>query len=254
MDIRTTIVCMCSSAADIEFLGHIAGPVTAALRHGLARTFIPATDGGQIPAGPVVLLLSPALEVRAQTPQTRRYLQVLVPPQAEGQAPIPAGAYNVAAQLLAAEAGVDDNPPVARVHLAGGRWLTLRAARMDANPTTPAPAGRDVAVSIEPTTAGDRVTVFARACGLTPREAELLQHLAGGATTREVAQQMFVSENTVTAVVDRDLGFIAAGREGLAGGGSRRPNTLVTGGRRRRKAGAAAVIMPVCGKDKSGSR
>src|SRR5690349_19679109 len=88
----------------------------------------------------------------------------------------------------------DDNPPVARVHLAGGRWLTLRAARMH---TTAAPAGRDVAVSIEPSTAGDRVSVFGRACGLTPREAELLRHLAGGATTREVARQMFVSENTV---------------------------------------------------------
>jgi DNA-binding CsgD family transcriptional regulator len=181
------------TAADIEFLSHIAGPVTAALRQGLARTFIPAT-GDQLPAGPVVLLLSPVLEVRAQTPQTQRYLQVLVPPEAEDQAPVPAGAYNVAAQLLAAEAGVDDNPPVARVHLAGGRWLTLRAARMD---TTAAPAGRDVAVSIEPSTADDRATVFGRACGLTPREAELLRHLAGGATTREVARQMFVSENTV---------------------------------------------------------
>jgi DNA-binding CsgD family transcriptional regulator len=183
------------TAADIEFLGHIAGPVTAALRQGLARTFIPATGGDQLPAGPVVLLLSPALEVRAQTPQTRRYLQVLVPPEAEDQAPVPAGAYNVAAQLLAAEAGVDDNPPVARVHLTGGRWLTLRAARMD--DTAQDAAGRDVAVSIEPSTAGDRVTVFGRACGLTPREAELLRHLAGGATTREVARQMFVSENTV---------------------------------------------------------
>jgi DNA-binding CsgD family transcriptional regulator len=185
------------TAADIEFLGHIAGPLTAALRHGLARTFIPATGGDQLTAGPVVLLLSPALEVRAQTPQTQRYLQVLVPPEAEDQAPVPAGAYNVAAQLLAAEAGVDDNPPVARVHLDGGRWLTLRAARMDADPTTPAAAGRDVAVSIEPSTAGDRVTVFGRACGLTPREAELLRHLAGGATTRDIARQMFVSENTV---------------------------------------------------------
>jgi DNA-binding CsgD family transcriptional regulator len=68
---------------------------------------------------------------------------------------------------------------------------------MDTNPTIPAAAGGDVAVSIEPSTAGDRVTVFARACGLTPREAELLQHLAGGATTREIARQMFVSENTV---------------------------------------------------------
>ena len=68
------------SAADIEFLGHIAGPVTTALRHGLARTFIPATGGDQMPGGPVVLLLSPDLVVRAQTPQTQRYLRVLVPP------------------------------------------------------------------------------------------------------------------------------------------------------------------------------
>jgi DNA-binding CsgD family transcriptional regulator len=186
------------TAADIQFLGQIAGPVTVALRQSLARTFIPAADGGgQMPAGPVVLLLSPALEVRAQTSQTQRYLRVLVPPEAEDLAPVPAGAYNVAAQLLAAEAGVDDNPPVARVHLAGGRWLTLRAARLDTNPATSAAAGSDVAVSIEPSTAGDRVTVFARACGLTPRETELLQHLAGGAATREVAGQMFVSENTV---------------------------------------------------------
>jgi len=183
------------SAADIEFLGHIAGPVTRALRHGLARTFIPATGNDQTPGGPVLLLLSPGLVVRAQTPQTQRYLRMLVPPEPEDQAPVPAGAYNVAAQLLAAEAGVDDSPPVARVHLADGRWLTLRAARME--DVGQAPADRDVAVSIEPATAGDRVSVFARACGLSPRETELLHHLAGGAGTRDLARQMFVSENTV---------------------------------------------------------
>jgi hypothetical protein len=37
------------TAADIEFLGHIADPLTAALRHGLARTFIPGTGGDQLP-------------------------------------------------------------------------------------------------------------------------------------------------------------------------------------------------------------
>src|SRR5215471_18411249 len=166
------------SAADIELLGHIAGPVTAALRHGLARTFIPATGGDQMPGGPVVLLLSPELMVRAQTPQTQRYLRVLVPPEPEDQAPVPAGAYNVAAQLLAAEADVDDSPPTARVHLADGRWLTLRAARME--DAGQAPEDRDVAVSIEPSTADDRVSVFAPTCGLSPRETELLHHLAGG--------------------------------------------------------------------------
>lgn len=185
---------------DLGFLAGIAGPVTAALRQGVAGTFAqestqasaPADDGDQPPAGPVVLLLSPDLEVRAQTPQAQRYLRMLVPPE-EGQAPVPAGAYNVAAQLLATEAGADGHPPMARVHLAGGRWLTLRAARMD----TGLPGASDIAVSIEPAAPGDRVAVFARACGLSRRETELLGHLVAGASTREVARQMSVSENTV---------------------------------------------------------
>jgi hypothetical protein len=103
-----------------------------------------------MPPGPVVLLLSPSLAVRAQTPQTQRYLRVLVPPDAEDQAPVPASAYNVAAQLLAVEAGVDGHPPTARVHLAGSRWLTLHAARLD---TGQGAEGSDIAVSIEPATA-----------------------------------------------------------------------------------------------------
>jgi DNA-binding CsgD family transcriptional regulator len=181
-------------ADDIEFLDGIAGPVTTALRHSQAMTFAPATDARRLPAGPVVLLLSAALDVRAQTPQTQRYLRVLVPRDDEDQAPVPASAYNVAAQLIAAETGVDGGPPLARVHLSSGRWLTLRAARMG----TARPAReRDIAVSIEPAAPTDRVSVFARACGLTPRETELLQQLVTGAATRDIARHMFVSEHTV---------------------------------------------------------
>jgi DNA-binding CsgD family transcriptional regulator len=178
---------------DIVFLAGVAGPLTAALRQGVAASFTPAAAAGdQLPEGPVVLLLSPDLVVRAQTPQTQRYLKVLVPPE-EGQAPVPAGAYNVAAQLLATEAGTDGHPPAARVHLAAGRWLTLRAARIGADDTENA----DIAVSIEPAAPGDRVSVFARACGLSRRETELLDHLVSGADTRDTARLMFVSENTV---------------------------------------------------------
>ena len=181
-------------AADIEFLDQIAGPVTAALRHSQARAFAPATAAEPLPAGPVVLLLSAALNVRAQTPQTQRYLRILVPRDEQDQPPVPSSAYNVAAQLLATETGVNDNPPLARVHLANGRWLTLRAARMG----TAQPAHeRDIAVSIEPAAPGDRVSVFARASGLTPRETELLHHLVTGASTRDIINHMFVSEHTV---------------------------------------------------------
>src|SRR4029450_8438560 len=111
--------------------------------------------------------------------------------------PSPAAAYTGPAQLLAAEAGVSDDPPLARVHLGGGRWLTLRAARMG----TAQPAQeRDIAVSIAPAApAGlaDRVAVFARACGLTPRETELLHQLVTGASTRDITNDLFVSEHTV---------------------------------------------------------
>ncbi len=182
------------AAVELEFLHSIAGPLTTALRHSQAVAFAAGRAGQQASSGPMVLLLSPALDVRAQTPQTQRYLRLLVPPDDAGQAPVPAGAYNVGAQLLAREAGVDDNPPLARIHLGSGHWLTLRAARMDSAQPVPE---RDIAVSIETTAPGGRVSLFARACGLSSREAELLDHLVTGAGTRDIARLMFLSEHTV---------------------------------------------------------
>ena len=180
--------------AELEFLHSVAGPLTTALRRSQAAAFEVGGAGDQPLTGPVVLLLSPALDVRAQTPQTQRYLRLLVPPDAASQAPVPAGAYNVGAQLLAMEAGVDGNLPLARVHLGSGRWVTLHAARMDsAQPMVE----RDIAVSIETTTPGGRASLFARACGLSSREAELLDHVVTGASTRDIAGLMFVSEHTV---------------------------------------------------------
>lgn len=167
------------------FLDAIAAPVTDALRRCQAHTFDelpPTSEQG----GPVVLMLSPDLEVRAQTPETDRYLRILVPPEDERR-PVPSAAYNVAAQLLALEAEVDDHPPWARVHLSGGDWRTLRAARI----------GGDIAVTIERTSPAERTGVFALALGLTAREAELLSHLVSGADTRSVAEMMFLSEHTV---------------------------------------------------------
>lgn len=182
------------TAAELGFLHGIAAPLTAALRHAQATAFAVGRAREQTSSGPVVLLLSPGLDVQAQTVQTQQFLRLLVPPDSAAQAPVPAGAYNVGAQLLAREAGVDGNSPVARVHLGGGRWLTLRAARMDsAQPVSE----RDIAVSIESTDPAGRLSLFARACGLSSREAELLGHVVAGAATREIAQLMFLSSHTV---------------------------------------------------------
>jgi len=178
--------------AETAFLTSIAEPLTLGLRRSQALTFARASSARAAPPGPVVLLLSPVLDVRAQTQQTQDYLRLLVRRDSDDD-PIPAGAYNVAAQLLANEAGVDAQPPLARVHLTKGIWLTLQAARIG----SASPKGADIAVSIEIASASDRLEVFSRAHGLSEREAELLQHLAGGADTREAARLMLVSELTV---------------------------------------------------------
>ena len=175
------------AAADAAFLTGIAEPVTAALRRSQADTFagFPVRDPGH--GGPAVLLLSPTLEVVGTTPETHDYLRVLVPP-AQGRSPVPAGAYNVAAQLLANEEGVDSSPPRARVHLADGLWLSMRAARIGAD---------GIAVTIEKATPAERLVLFARAAGLSAREAEVLDHLAAGPGTRELAHRLHLSEHTV---------------------------------------------------------
>ena len=182
------------TVAELDFLHSIAGPLATALRHSQAATFTASRAGALTSTGPVVLLLSPALEVQEQTLETQLYLRLLVPPDTPTQAPVPAGAYNVGAQLLAVEADIDANPARARVHLGSGQWLTLHAARMDSAQSM---HERRIAVSIEATTPGERVSLFARACGLTSREAELLGQVIAGASTRDIARLMFVSEHTV---------------------------------------------------------
>ncbi|MDJ0345360.1 helix-turn-helix transcriptional regulator [Streptomyces sp. H10-C2] len=178
--------------AEASYLAHLTAPVTTALRRSQAETFVVRPSDAPRP-GPLVLLLSPDLRVLGQTLETHAYLSLLVPPE-HGRPPVPASAYNVAAQLLAVEARVDANPPRSRVHLADGLWLTLRAARIgDAAPLD----RRDIAVTIEETSPTERLAVFTRAFALSPREGDLLGHLAKGGDSHTVARQMFLSEHTV---------------------------------------------------------
>jgi DNA-binding CsgD family transcriptional regulator len=175
------------------YLSSIMEPAATALRRCQANTFMVRPTRKLRRPGPVVLLLSPELQVLGQTPETHEYLRVLTPPS-HGQAPIPASAYNVAAQLLAVEANVDPNPPSARVHLSDGLWVSLRAARIG----EAEPAGeQNIAVTIEESTPTERVSLFGRAFGLSAREIELLGHLVTGTDTRELARRMFLSQHTV---------------------------------------------------------
>jgi DNA-binding CsgD family transcriptional regulator len=179
--------------AELDLLASLAPTVTAALRRCLAHSF---DEPAPVPArtGPAVLVLSPQLEVRAQTPETEAYLRALLPPGETDLRPVPAGAYNVAAQLLAVEAGVDHKAALARVHLGQGVWLTFSAARMEAGVAGPEP---DIAVTVEPTSPHERRMLFARTHALTARERELIDRLAEGADTKAAAAALYLSEHTI---------------------------------------------------------
>lgn len=180
---------------ETDFLDDVVTGITSALRGCQALSFrTPGQDDGPVARpGPAVILLSPTLQVRAQTPETERVLRILVPPSGRAD-PVPAAAYNVAAQLLAVEAGVDENPPTARVHVAAETWVTLRAARIGVED---AEVERDIAVTIEQTAPVDRIDLFARSFALSARESEVLVNLTTGADTRQIAHRMHVSEHTV---------------------------------------------------------
>lgn len=181
------------SARELADLHGVVAPVTAALRGSQADTLLNRVDGDDVRPGPVVMVLSSDLDVRAQTPETERVLWMLVPPAGEAS-PIPAAAYNVAAQLLAAEAGVDQHPATARVHVRAEWWVTLRAARMVASGE---PTAADIAVTIEQISPAERIDLFVRAVGLSAREAELVHLLWAGSSTREAAAEMILSPHTV---------------------------------------------------------
>jgi len=189
----------CFDAGDAAFLAEIAAPVATALRRSQARTFVQPAIAARSDAGPVVLTLDDGLRIIGRTAASGGWLDVLLPPVPDERA-IPASVYNVAAQLLAAEAGIDDHPACARTHLADGFWLTLRAARLSSDAELNAPAGAvpSIAVTIEEASAADRLDLFGRAFALTARERELLSLLATGSDTRTLARQMSLSEHTVT--------------------------------------------------------
>jgi DNA-binding NarL/FixJ family response regulator len=183
------------SAADGGFLAAIAAPLATGLRRCQAGTFTDPATPHRPDLGPVVLMLDDDLRIASRTAASRAWLDALLPPEPDQKA-IPASVYNVAAQLLSMENGIDAHPAFARTHLADGFWLALRAARLSAD-RSPADRAATIVVTIEEASASERLELFSRAFGLSAREEQLFGLLATGSDTRSMARQMSLSEHTI---------------------------------------------------------
>lgn len=179
--------------ADADLLAELVSPICTALRRSQAAAFALAKTLPSPVNGPAVIVLDDDLQITGRTTAATEWLRSLLPTP-PGQAPIPAAAYNVAAQLLAIESGIDDHPPSATAYVPGRTWVTLRASRLESAEQV---AGGAIAVSIEETAAGPRLDLFGRSHGLTARERQLLALLGRGADTREIADEMGITDYTV---------------------------------------------------------
>lgn len=173
------------------------GPVLAkALRGTVAETFAepPAAScspGDDQAAASGVLLLDGELRVRAESASATAALRRLLPPMADTP-PVPAIAFNVAAALLAIERGAWTPPAAgiadaaARVRPGDGGWVTARATRL----------ADGIAVTLAPCTPAERIDLYGRAHGLSPRETEVLDLVVRGLGSREVAASLVIAPTT----------------------------------------------------------
>ncbi len=170
--------------ADAEAAGDLADPLCSALRRHLVRRTDTSGEAGARPAGVVLIgrdgrLLSMSVEAHA-------WLDDLTSGGPDGVTVDDASrmVYEVA---HATATGRPD--PICRVRTRHGRWLVVSGTRIDAPPV-------DVTVVIQPADLGQSLPAFGAWCGLTSREAQVVELVARGLATKQVARRLGLSLHT----------------------------------------------------------
>jgi DNA-binding CsgD family transcriptional regulator len=167
-----------------------AAPVIA---EGLRATLTVVSPAPSGPVGPALILLDEHGEIHAITAAARHWMAELVRGSATGMSPVPEPVYLVAGRARAARAGVGSGPAQAQVRTTAGVWLHLHAACIDVADAL----NGTVAVVITPARAPDLAPLIALAYRITAREQEVLQFIARGFTTADIARQLGISHHTV---------------------------------------------------------
>lgn len=142
-----------------------------------------------------MVLLAEDLAVVATTPAAERWFEELGPHARPADYEAPLAVTAVAARLVALEhAGMAQATllPRARLRTASGQWLELHASRLAGL----ASRGQ-IAVIIEVARSATLAPLIVQAYALSPREAEIVQWVAGGRSTAEIAERLHIATTTV---------------------------------------------------------
>jgi DNA-binding CsgD family transcriptional regulator len=178
--------------SDAAMLALLAPHLAHGLRTALLRRAVTAPP---LPDTPGVLLLAEDLTVVATTAAAERWLTELGDQEWPRGYALPPAVFAVATRLLAVErcgAARGALLPRARLRTASGQWLVLHAARLAGLASR-----NQIAVIFEVARSAAIVPLIVQAYALSPREAEIVQLVAGGRKTTEIAAQLHIATTTV---------------------------------------------------------
>lgn len=185
------------SAEDVALLGRLAPDIAAGLQAALLRTA--AADPQTTVEGPGVLVLDEAGRVTRFTPAAEHWLNQLdtLPPDWHVQPALPTAVWMTIATLhrvLRPRSERDRSlGPSMQARTRAGFWLDIQAAL--ALPVD----GHDGETIVVIGPAAPQTVQWLRtsAYQLSPREAEIVELVARGCSTRQIAARLFISEYTV---------------------------------------------------------
>jgi DNA-binding CsgD family transcriptional regulator len=135
-----------------------------------------------------VVLFDPAGEILDVSDEANAWLTSLADSGPDGANE--SDVIRVVHEVAAAVAGCCGGPPLCRVRMPGGEWLVVSGTRVHTGSV-------DVAVVLRRGDIGTVTPAFAAWCGLTPRETQVLELLAEGLPTKQMARRLSLAASTV---------------------------------------------------------
>lgn len=171
--------------------------LTPHLAEGLRRALLlgAAVAAPFVDDAPGLLLLADDLSVAAITPAAERLLAALAEPDRLPIHGLPHAVYAAAARLQARERdseGASELPPKVRLRTAAGQWLVLHASR-----SAGANTEGQIAVIFEVARPVEIARLIVQAYALSHRESEIVQLVAQGQPTTQIAATFHITSNTV---------------------------------------------------------